>query len=452
MAEGEGEPVLVTISEALHALDKVNPLRVAGRVSEVTGLVLRATVPSVRVGELVYVDVEALPGEVAGQPTARLRAEVVGFRGDEIVLMPLGPVTGIGPDAVVSPTGRSLTIRVGEGLLGRVVNGLGEAMDGGGPIAGPTEEWPVDRPAPDPLRRQRIRRPLALGVRAIDALLTLGEGQRVGLFAGSGVGKSALLGQIARNTEADVNVICLLGERGREVAEFVEDNLGSRGRARSVVVCATSDAPSLVRIKAAFVATAIAEWFRERGQRVLLMMDSLTRFARAQREVGLAAGEPPARHGYPPSVFALLPRLLERAGNSERGSITALYNVLVAGDDMDEPIADEARGILDGHIVLSRALCERNHWPAIDALASLSRVMDFVVDGEHRKAAARVRELLAAYEEKRDLILLGAYRPGSDPRTDLALAKIETIGAFLRQDLGEASPLAETRRRLLALL
>jgi type III secretion protein N (ATPase) len=451
MGTGDDAPVLVEIAEALQALDKVNPLRVAGRVQEVTGLVMRATIPAVRVGELVYVDVEPLPGEEGGQHPARLQAEVVGFRGDDIVLMPLGPVAGIGPDAVVSPTGRSLSIRVGEGLLGRVLGGLGEPIDGGGEIAGSTEEWPVERPAPDPLRRQRIRRPLALGVRAIDGLVTVGEGQRVGLFAGTGVGKSVLLGQIARNTEADVNVICLVGERGRETAEFLEDNLGELGRARSVVVCVPSDAPALVRLKSAFVATAIAEWFRERGQRVLLLMDSLTRFARAQREVGLAAGEPPVRHGFPPSVFGLLPRLLERAGNSERGTLTALYTVLVAGDDLEEPVADEARAILDGHIVLSRALGERNHWPAIDVLASLSRVMDCVVDAEHRQAAGRVRELLAGYEQKRDLILLGAYQPGSDPRTDAAIAKQEVIATFLRQARDEKASFAETRQRLLGL-
>jgi type III secretion protein N (ATPase) len=458
MADGDGKPGLVEISEALQALDQVNPLRFAGRVAEVTGLVVRATIPGVRVGELVTLDVDALPGVLADQGSPRLQAEVVGFRGDEVVLMPLGLVAGIGPDSVVSPTGRSLTLRAGEGLLGRVLNGFGEPMDGAGSIAGPTEEWPVDRPAPDPLLRQRIRRPLALGVRAIDALLTVGEGQRVGLFAGSGVGKSLLLGQIARNTDADVNVICLVGERGREVGEFLEDALGTAGRARSVVVCATSDAPSLVRLKSAFVATAIAEWFRNRGKRVLLMMDSLTRFARAQREVGLAAGEPPARHGFPPSVFALLPRLLERTGNGQGGkggkigSITALYTVLVAGGDMDEPIADEARGILDGHIVLSRALGERNHWPAIDVLASLSRVMAFVADGEHCQSAARVRELLAAYEQKRDLISLGAYRAGSDARIDKAIAKNDVIEAFLRQGLHEAAHFDETRKRLLALV
>jgi type III secretion protein N (ATPase) len=451
VADDAGEPKLVEIAEALQALDQVNPLRVAGRVKEVTGLVMRATVPSVRVGELVFVDVEPLPGDEAGRRVTRLLAEVVGFRGEEIVLMPLGPVAGIGPDAIVSPTGRALSIAVGEGLLGRVLGGLGEPSDGRGPLAGATEDWPVERPAPEPLLRQRIRRPLAFGVRAIDGLLTVGEGQRVGLFAGTGVGKSVLLGQIARNAEADVNVICLVGERGREVAEFLDDNLGPVGRARSVVVCATSDTPALVRLKSAFVATAIAEWFRERGQRVLLLMDSLTRFARAQREVGLAAGEPPVRQGFPPSVFGLLPRLLERAGNSARGSMTALYTVLAAGDDLDDPIADEVRGLLDGHIVLARALCERNHWPAIDVLASLSRVMDFVVDGEHRQAAGRVRELLAGYEHKRDLILLGAYPPGSDPRTDAAIARQPAIAAFLQQGRDEVSSPAETRQRLLRL-
>jgi ATP synthase in type III secretion protein N len=447
----ENKPILVEISEALSALDKVNPLRVAGRVTEVTGLVVRATVPGVRVGEMVTIDVDSL-GDLAKHPSARLQAEVVGFRGDEVVLMPLGSVAGIGPDAVVSPTGRALSVNVGEGLLGRVLDGLGQPMDGAGPISGATEAWAVDRPAPDPLLRKRIRRPLSLGVRSIDAFATLGEGQRVGVFAGAGVGKSMLLGQIARNTEADVNVICLVGERGREVGEFLDEALGREGRARSVVVCATSDTPSLLRLKAAFVATAIAEWFRDRGQRVLLLMDSLTRFARAQREVGLAAGELPARQGFPPSVFAMLPRLLERTGNAERGSITALYTVLVTGGDMEEPIADEARSILDGHIVLARALAERNHWPAIDVLGSLSRVMGFVVDKEHAQAAARARELLAAYEQKRDLILLGAYKAGSDVRLDRAIAKIDAIDAFLRQSPHEAAPVAETRKRLLSLV
>jgi type III secretion protein N (ATPase) len=436
------EPDLVDIGEALRALDQVNPLRLVGKVTEVTGLVLRATIPGVRVGELVFVDL------AGGQ---RVQAEVVGFRGDEVVMLPLGDTAGIGPDAVVSPTGRPLAVRVGPGLLGRVLDGVGEPVDGGGPLAGECEEWPIDRPAPDPLTRRRVDRPLSFGVRPVDAFVTVGEGQRVGLFAGAGAGKSTLLGQIARASEADVNVICLCGERGREVREFLEDALGTAGRARSVVVCATADAPSLVRLKSAFVATAIAEWFRERGQRVLFMMDSLTRLARAQREVGLAAGEPPARQGYPPSVFALLPRLLERTGNSARGSITALYSVLVAGGDMDEPIADEVRGILDGHIVLSRELGARNQWPAIDVLGSLSRVMSVVADVEHRRAAARVREMLATYERQRDLILLGAYQRGSDSRTDAAIARIDAIEAFLRQPTEETAPFQETRRRLLAL-
>ena len=441
----EDQPVTFEIAEALQALEHANPLRMSGRVTEVVGLVVRATVPRARIGELVTLD-SGLAGE------SGLQAEVVGFHGEEVVLMPLGSLVGVGPYALANPTGRRLSVEVGEGLLGRVLDGLGQPMDGCGPIAGTTEDWAVERNAPDPLLRRRITRPLALGVRAIDAFMTVGEGQRIGLFAGSGVGKSLLLGQLARQAEADVNVICLVGERGREVNEFLEDALGPEGRARSVVVCATSDAPSLVRLRSAFVATAIAEWFRERGQRVLLMMDSLTRFARAQREVGLAAGELPVRQGYPPSVFAMLPQLLERAGNCDRGSITAIYTVLVAGGDMEEPIADETRAVLDGHIVLSRPLAERNHWPAIDILSSLSRVMGFVADAEHQAAAGRVREIIATYEQKRDLISIGAYKTGSDARVDRAVAKIDAIEAFLRQDLRENSSPEETRRRLLALL
>ena len=460
---------LVDIGDALARLDQVNPLRIAGRVSEVTGLVVRATIPGARVGELVYIEsptaaidyaaaglaaassVVSAGAAPAAAPPARLRAEVVGFRGEESVLMPLGDAIGIGPDSLVTPTGGPLSIAVGDGLLGRVLDGLGNPIDGAGPLHDATAGWPVDRPAPEPLSRPRVARPLSMGVRAIDAFLTVGEGQRVGLFAGAGVGKSTLLGQIARHTDADVNVICLCGERGREVRDFLDEALGTGGRARSVVVCATSDAPSLVRLKSAFVATAIAEWFRDQGRRVLFLMDSLTRFARAQREVGLAAGEPPARQGYPPSVFALLPRLLERTGNAARGSITALYTVLVAGGDMDEPIADEVRGILDGHIVLSRALADRGHWPAIDVLPSLSRVMAAVADGPHRAAAARVRAILAAYERHRDLILLGAYQAGADPRTDEAIARIDAIEAFLRQRTDEATAPADTRGRLLEL-
>ena len=449
------DPQLVDLGEALAALDQVNPLRLAGRVSEVTGLQIRAAVPGIRLGELVWIDSTtpgAPPSDVPGAP-GRVQAEVVGFRGDEVVLMPLGDPIGIGPDSVVTPTGRPLTIKVGPGLLGRVLDGLGQPMDGGPPLGEGAgwQDWAVDRPSPDPLTRRRIRRPLTLGVRAIDALMTVGEGQRIGLFAGAGVGKSTLLGQIARNTDADVNVICLCGERGREVLDFLDQSLGPTGRARSVVVCATSDAPSLVRLKSTFVATAIAEWFRDQGRRVLFMMDSLTRFARAQREVGLAAGEPPARQGYPPSVFALLPRLLERTGNSAAGSITALYTVLVAGGDMDEPIADEVRGILDGHIVLSREIASRHHWPAIDVLPSLSRLMTAVADADHQAAAGRIRGIMAAYERQRDLILLGAYQRGSDPRTDEAIARIDAITAFLRQGTHDVATFDDTRRRLLAL-
>ena len=445
MADARSARDVLDVGRALARLDRAPPRREAGRVVEVTGLVVRATVPGIRVGDLCWIEPPA--GDAAG---ARVEAEVVGFRGDEAILMPLGELAGVGPDALVTTTGRPLTIGVAPGLLGRVLDGLGRPADGGGPIAGATP-WAVDRPAPDPLRRAPITRPLPLGVRAVDALLTVGEGQRLGLFAGSGVGKSTLLGQIARQTEADVAVIALVGERGREVGEFLDGALGPVGRARSVVVCATSDAPSLVRLRSAFVATAIAEWFRAQGKRVLFMLDSLTRVARAQREVGLAAGEPPARQGYPPSVFALLPRLLERTGTDERGSITALYTVLVAGGDMDEPIADEVRGILDGHVVLSRELAARGHWPAIDVLASLSRLMTAVAEAPHRAAAARLREWLAAHERHRDLIVLGAYEGGSDAATDAALARWDALMAFLRQTTEEAAPFAETRRRLLDL-
>jgi type III secretion protein N (ATPase) len=427
------------LGRALARLETASPRRESGRVTEVTGLVIRAMVPGARVGDMVRIDDRGL------------EAEIVGFRGDEAVLMPLGDLAGIGPDSLVTATGRPLSIAVSDALTGRVLDGLGRPIDGGGPVAGATS-WAVDRPAPEPLARRRVTRPLALGIRALDGLLTAGEGQRLGLFAGSGVGKSTLMGQIARQTEADVNVIALVGERGRVVVDFLEGALGPAGRARSVVVCATSDAPSLVRLKAASVATAIAEYFRGQGRRVLFMLDSITRVARAQREVGLAAGEPPARQGYPPSVFALLPRLLERTGNDARGSITALYTVLVAGGDMDEPIADEVRGILDGHVVLSREIADRHHWPAVDVLPSLSRLMEAVADPEHRAAASRLRELLAAHDRHRDLIALGAYQRGADPTTDDAIARMPAITAFLRQRTDERAPFAETRARLLELV
>jgi FliI/YscN family ATPase len=306
----------------------------------------------------------------------------------------------------------------------------------------------VHRRPPDPLQRNRITKPLCIGIRAIDSLLTCGEGQRIGVFAAAGVGKSTLLGMVARNTEADVNVITLVGERGREVRDFLEESLGEEGLKRSVVVCATSNEPSLVRLKCAYVGTAIAEYFRDRGKRVLLMMDSVTRFARAQREVGLASGEPPARAGYTPSVFAELAKLLERTGNSDRGSITAFYTVLVAGDDMNEPVADEVRSILDGHIVLSRELAAQGHFPAIDVLESVSRVMPAVTDDPHRQAAAKMREVLATYAKQKDLILLGAYRQGSDPKVDFAISKIDAVNSFLQQSTGERPSAAHTIDRL----
>jgi type III secretion protein N (ATPase) len=361
--------------------------------------------------------------------------------------MPLGDAAGVGLESEVVGTGRPLMVRVGEALVGRILDGLGAPIDGH-PLPPGLEAWAVDRPAPPALSRSRIQRALPLGVRALDALATVGEGQRLGIFAGSGVGKSTLLGQIARQVRAELSVIALVGERGREVREFVEDALGPEGLARSVVVAATSDAPALVRARAAHVATAIAEWFADRGASVLLMLDSITRYARAHREVALAAGEPPARHGYPASVFAALPRLLERAGSRARGGITGLYTVLVAGGDLEEPIADEVRGILDGHVVLDRGIAERGRFPAVDPLASLSRVMPAVTSPEHRAHAARLRALLAAHDRHRDLVAVGAYRRGSDPDTDAALDRLPAIEAFLAQPPGRAEPFESTLARL----
>jgi type III secretion protein N (ATPase) len=416
----------VDLARLLSAVRTARPSRVFGRVVRVTGLLVEAAVPGVRLGEVV---------EVTG-PAGAVQAEVVGFAaGERAQLLLLGASGGIGPDSEVRPTGAPLTVGVGEELLGRVLDGLGTPLDGRSlPTA--LEHWPVDRPAPDAFTRRRIEQPLPLGIRAIDALCTVGRGQRLGLFAGAGVGKSTLLGQIARNARADVAIIALVGERGRELREFVEDALGAEGLRRSVVVCATSDQPALVRLRAAFVATAIAEWFRERGGNVLFMLDTVTRLARAQREVGLAAGEPPARQGYPPSVFSMLPRLLERTGNSQCGDCTALYTCLVAGDDLEDPIADEVRGILDGHIVLDRRIAERGRWPAIDVLASLSRVMPQVTSPDHRRLATRMRALLAAYEQRRDLILLGAYQRGSDALTDEAIDRNPALEEFLAQAPG----------------
>jgi len=372
---------------------------------------------------------------------------VVGFHERGILLMPLGDLEGIHPGAVVIPLGRTLYAEAGDGLVGRVLDGLGRPIDGLGPV-GPTRHFPLTAVPPHPLTRARIARPLGTGVRAIDGLVTLGHGQRIGIMAGSGVGKSVLLGMIARHTTADISVIALLGERGREVREFLERDLGAEGLSRSVVVVATSDQAAVVRATGALVATAIAEYFRDSGRHVLMMMDSVTRVAMAWREIGLAVGEPPTTKGYPPSVFAALPRLLERAGTASRGSITGLYTVLVEGDDFNEPVADSARSILDGHIVLSRRLANARHFPAIDVLESVSRVRDEVIDRRHRETADRFLRLEAAYRSHEDLISVGAYKQGADAHVDTAIAMRPEMQAFLRQDSSDHTGLDDVRRRL----
>ena len=423
------------------AIQDTPMLTLRGRVTQVVGTIIRAVVPSVRVGEVCLL---RTPGD-----DFEMQAEVVGFAKDAALLTPIGDMHGISSATEVIPTGRTHMVPVGEGLLGRVLDGLGRPLD----VAthGPLEveqHYPVIADAPDPLKRRLIERPLALGVRALDGVLTCGEGQRMGIFAAAGGGKSTLMGMLVKGAEVDVTVIALIGERGREVREFLEHELGEEGRRRAVIVCATSDKSSMERAKAAYVATAIAEYFRDQGKRVLFLMDSVTRFARAQREIGLAAGEPPTRRGYPPSVFATLPRLMERAGMNERGSITALYTVLVEGDDMTEPVADETRSILDGHIVLSRKLGAANHYPAIDVLASASRVMNAVVSKEHRAAAGRVRELMAKYAEVELLVKIGEYQRGNDRVTDEAIDKVEAIRGFLRQRTDERVDFESTLKTL----
>ena len=423
-----------------RAIEDTESIKMSGKVTQVIGLVIESKGPNVSLGELCYIksrfpNVEPIP------------AEVVGFREGLVLLMPIGEMQGIGPGCEVVAAQKTLQVKVGMELLGRVLDGLGNPMDGKGPILSRTE-YPLHAEPPDPLQRPRIKDSLYVGVRAIDGLITLGSGQRIGIMAGSCVGKSTLLSMIARNTEADISVISLVGERGREVSDFIERDLGEEGLKRSVVVVATSDKPALVRIKGAMTATAIAEYFRDQGRRVVLMMDSVTRFAMAQREVGLTIGEPPATRGYTPSVFALLPRLLERAGTSARGSITGIYTVLVDGDDMNEPIADAVRSILDGHIVLSRAIAAQNHFPAIDILSSVSRVMTDVVTKEHREAAQHMRALMAVYKEAEDLIHIGAYVKGSSKRIDEAIEKIDAINDFLCQGVFEVTSFEEMRKTL----
>ena len=424
-------------------LEALNPVRVSGRVSNVIGLVVEASGPGAPVGSLCAI-------ESAWGGAGEIPAEVVGFRAGRLLLMPLGDLAGVAPGGRVTLVRERPLVRVGAHLLGRVVDGLGEPLDRGGPLAGGEQIPLVGRPL-NPLERPPIREPLDLGVRAINALLTCGRGQRLGIFAGSGVGKSALLGMIARYTRAQVNVIALVGERGREVREFLERDLGDALR-HSVVVVATADQPPLVRLRGAMLACAVAEWFRDRGQDVLLMMDSLTRLAMAQREIGLSVGEPPASRGYTPSVFALLPRLLERAGRTEAGSITGVYTVLVDGDDMNEPIADAARSLLDGHVVLSRRLAGEGHFPAIDVLESISRVMLEVTAPEQQVRAARVRAWLATYREAEDLIQIGAYQRGANAAVDEAVARRPAIAGFLRQALSEPASLEDADAALAALV
>ena len=433
-----GATALLDLPRLQAALAAADPRPCQGRVENVVGLAVEARGPVSSLGELCWIEREGLP------PVA---AEVVGFRGPHTLLMPLDDPRAIRPGSRVVASGRGFAVPVGEGLMGRVLDGLGRPMDGGGPVA--VEAWyPAEGTPPSPLRRRPIREPLPVGVRSIDALLTCGRGQRIGIFAGSGVGKSTLLAMMTRNTAADVVVVALIGERNREVRDFVEHHLAG-GRQRTVVVAATADRPALVRIKAAQVATAIAEFFRDRGRHVLLVMDSVTRFAMAHREVGLAVGEPPATRGYPPSVFAALPRLLERAGTGPEGSITGFYTVLVDGDDFNEPIADAVRGTLDGHIVLSRQLAEEGLFPAVDVLASVSRLMPDLVDRRHLAAAHQVRRWLGAYREARDLVEIGAYQRGTNPDVDRALERMPAIRALLAQGRDEASTFAEAVSRLL---
>lgn len=423
----------------IGSLDDLQITTVNGRITETVGMLIKAIVPQVKIGEICLVKRE-------GEP---LMTEVVGFTREEVFLSPLGEMTGIGPSSEVIPTRLPLHIKVGPNLLGRVLNGLGEPLDVStkGPLE-VYENYPVIQSPPDPLKRQRITEPISVGVRGIDGVLTAGLGQRMGIFAAAGGGKSTLLGMIARNAKADVNVISLIGERGRELRDFIEKDLGPEGLKRSVLVISTSDQASQLRLNAAYVGTAIAEYFRDQGKSVILMMDSVTRFARALREVGLAAGEPPARAGYTPSVFSTLPKLLERSGRSEKGSITAFYTILVAGDDMNEPVADEVRSILDGHIILSADLARQYHYPAIDVLSSASRVMPSIVPKEHLQLVGKLKEVLANYKKNELLIKIGEYKRGADKAGDFAIDHIDKVNKFLKQGVEEKCSYEETLQLL----
>lgn len=423
------------IKKYIDAVSNREFVKYSGEVTKVTGLTIEANGPAASIGELCYI--------YPFNSNNPIKGEVVGFREDKMLLMPLGEMTGIGPGSKVLASGDCLKVNVGENLVGRILDGLGNPIDGKGTL-NTVKSYPVFNMPPHPLQRKKIREILPLGIKAMDGFLTCGKGQRVGIFAGSGVGKSTMMGMIARNATADINVIALIGERGREVREFIENDLKEEGLQKSVLVVATSDQPALVRKKGALLATAIAEYFRDLGKDVMLLMDSLTRFSMAQREIGLAIGEPPVTRGFTPSVFAELPRLLERSGNSDKGTITALYTVLVDGDDMNEPITDTVRGILDGHIVLSRKLAHQNHYPAIDILGSISRVMPNICDDEHKSSASMIKDLLAVYKEAEDLISIGAYERGSNRKLDTAVDYIEEINSFLKQGIMEKYTFDET--------
>ena len=414
-------------------ISDTNFKHVEGFVNKVIGLTIEVEGIKAFVGEVC---------NIYNDRNDEIPAEVVGFKDGNIVLMPLGELIGISPGCRIVPTGKQLSVRCSDELLGRVIDGIGNPIQGDAIENG--DFYALDRQPPDPLKRRRIKEIIPTGIKAIDGFITIGEGQRIGIFAGSGVGKSTTLGMIARYAQADVNVIALVGERGREVLDFIEKDLGPEGLKKSVIVCATSDKPALVRLKGAFTATAIAEYFRDQGKKVILMMDSVTRFAMAQREIGLAVGEPPATKGYTPSVFAMLPRLMERAGMASIGSITAFYTVLVDGDDFNEPISDAVRSILDGHIVLSRQLASKNHYPAIDILNSISRLMAEIVDEDHKACASKVRDMLATYKNSEDLINIGAYVKGSNKKIDLAIEKYDSIISFLKQKIKENVTLSST--------
>lgn len=427
----------IDFSEITNKVSKCSYVYIEGKVKKVIGLTIEVEGIKAFVGEVCL---------IYNEKNDAIPCEVVGFKNDDIILMPLGELIGISPGCRVVPTKNPLNVRCSDDLCGKVLDGLGKPLNGEKLKEGVF--YSLDRQPPDPLKRRRIKDVIQTGIRAIDGFLTCGEGQRIGIFSGSGVGKSTTLGMIAKYAEADVNVIALIGERGREVLDFIEKDLGPEGMKKSVVVCATSDQPALVRLKGAFTATAIAEYFRDQGKKVILMMDSVTRFAMAQREVGLAIGEPPATKGYTPSVFAMLPRLMERSGMSDKGSITAFYTVLVDGDDFNEPIADAVRGILDGHIVLSRSLAAQNHYPAIDILNSISRLMSEIADEDHKKAASFARDMMATYKDSEDLINIGAYVKGSNEKVDLSIKYIDIINEYLCQDVNERTEFDESVFRL----